>query len=280
MASGELVEYKEVKEEEPEQEVTVFAGDQLIEIARQADAVVSAMKTIIRAALAMTNEGDWSWQGNETQGYKLFLECSGSEKIGRAFGISWKIFEQPGEIFTDGHYLVSFEGEFTFKGKTITRIGSASSKDKFFWKQKAPIAPELVDKGNVRKKAYTNCIGNGIKTLLALKKITEEDLKVAGLEPSKINKVEFKSQTPQSAEEGGQAQELWTMLMEMNGGIEAQAKENLEAVTSFPSYKDKDGKKLDKPVQVAGVKDIKLLKGQRLSITYDKVKKMWAEGKK
>jgi len=265
MASGEIQEYKKLEEETPEQEVTVFTGDQLVDIARQADAYVSAMKTIIKASLAMTNENDWSWQGD-----KLYLECSGAEKIRGAFGISWKIEELPIEVFTDGHYLVSFSGEFTFRGKTISRIGSASSKDNFFWRNKAPVAPELVDKGNVRKKAYTNCIGNGVKTLLGLKKITEEDLKAAGLNPSKIQKVEFKNNVTQTAEDKDQAEELWKMLLEMNGGIEEQAKENLKDVTSF---KGRDGK------MVSGITNVAILKGQRLAITYDKVKKQYEAGK-
>lgn len=174
--------------------VPVIASETLIAIAEQAEKRADAMNKIKKVAIKLTNRFDWTDQGG-----KPYLQVSGAEKIARLFGISWRIDEPEFEKEESGHFTYSYKGYFSLAGATIEAIGTRSSKDGFFKKygydngSKHELPPSEIDKGDVKKSAYTNCIGNGITRLLGIRNMTYEDLQeFAGITSDMIGKVDYK----------------------------------------------------------------------------------------
>lgn len=135
------------------------------------------------------------------------LQVSGAEKIARLFGISWRIDEPIREELEGGHYIYTYKGYFSLAGAEIEAIGSRSSKDPFFKRyvyvngQRKELPPSEIDPGDVKKAAYTNCIGNGITRLLGLRNISYEDLeKVAGIKREQITKIKYGSKDKPTTE--------------------------------------------------------------------------------
>jgi len=160
--------------------------DKLIEVSQKAEKRLEAVQKIKLLAMKITNENDWIDEGG-----RPYLQVSGAEKIARLFGISWRVTEPEIEYGEDGHYIVRFKGEFLMGNVSIEAIGMRSSRDPFFSKKYGkPVPPEQIDKADVIKSAYTNCIGNGITRLLGIRNISWQELEKVGIKPSK--KVEFK----------------------------------------------------------------------------------------
>jgi len=180
--------------------ISPLESDKLISIAEMAEKRAEAIKKIKRQALRITNERDWVDQGG-----KPYIQASGAEKIARLFGISWRFIGEPQRFEEgNGHFRFDVSMEFVMGGSTVEVRGSRSSKDSFFttryqWDQekkervKIELPPTEIDKADVMKSAITNTIGNGISRILGIRNLTWEDLKEAGLDPSKISKVEYSS---------------------------------------------------------------------------------------
>jgi hypothetical protein len=174
--------------------LTPIADDTLMSLADQAEKRIDAMNKIKRVAIKLTNRHDWTDQGG-----KPYLQVSGAEKIARMFGISWRISEPVCETAEGGHYAYTYKGYFSLAGATIEAIGTRSSKDGFFKKYgyengtKTELPASEIDRGDVKKSAYTNCIGNGITRLLGIRNLTYEDLQeFAGLTPDMMGRVDYK----------------------------------------------------------------------------------------
>jgi hypothetical protein len=166
-----------------------IANDSLIAIAEAAEKRIDAMTKIKRLSLKMTNAHDWTDQGG-----KPYLQVSGSEKIGRLFGISWRIDEPVYEQEEGGHFGYTYKGYFTLAGVTIEAIGTRSSKDGFFKKYKdgTELPISAIDKGDVKKAAYTNLLGSGISRILGMRNLSWAELEEAGITQASISKVDFK----------------------------------------------------------------------------------------
>lgn len=166
-----------------------IADDSLLAIAEAAEKRIDAMVKIKRLSLKMTNPHDWTDQGG-----KPYLQVSGAEKIGRLFGISWRIDEPTHETEEGGHFGYTYKGYFTLAGVTIEVIGTRSSKDPFFKKYKdgTELPPSAIDKGDVKKAAYTNLLGSGITRILGLRNLTWAELETAGINKDAVSKVDFK----------------------------------------------------------------------------------------
>src|SRR3990167_1886064 len=115
----------EIGHGETTEQLPIIADDRLIEIAEKAEKRIDAVNKIKRIALRVTNHDDWV-----DQQVKPYLEVSGAEKVGRVFGISWRIGEPVLFQEEDGHFNFTYSGTFTLGGATITAIGTRSSKDK------------------------------------------------------------------------------------------------------------------------------------------------------
>jgi hypothetical protein len=174
-------------------EVPAIGDSTLIALAEQAEKRVSALNKIKRAALMATNARDWTDQAGNP-----YLQVSGSEKVARVFGIAWKIDEPLLETEESGHFAYTYKGYFTVAGATIEAIGTRSSKDGFFKKyagygdDRKELPPSEIDKGDLKKSAYTNCIGNGITRLLGLRNLTWEDLQESGITKDSVGRVDYK----------------------------------------------------------------------------------------
>ncbi len=184
----------EVIETQAETGLTPITDETLISLAEQAERRIDAMNKIKRVAIKLTNKHDWTNQGG-----KPYLQVSGAEKIARMFGISWRISEPIREDMEGGHFSYTYKGNFSLAGATIEAIGTRSSKDGFFKKysgkgdDRVELPASEIDRGDVKKSAYTNCIGNGITRLLGIRNLTYEDLQeFAGITPDMIGKVDYK----------------------------------------------------------------------------------------
>jgi len=177
-------------------DLPAIMDDQLVQIAEAAEKRIEAVKKIKQIALKVTNEHDWTDQGG-----KPYLQVSGSEKVGRLFGISWRLEEPVKEVHENGHFSYTYKGEFSFHGASIEAIGTRSSKDDFFStryqyedgeRKKINLPPSEVDSNDVKKSAFTNCLGNGITRILGIRNLTWDDLKSVGLDSSKIGRIDYK----------------------------------------------------------------------------------------
>lgn len=183
-----------VLEVQEETGLTTITDDTLISLAEQAEKRIDAMNKIKRVAIKLTNKHDWTDQGG-----KPYLQVSGAEKIARMFGISWRISEPLKEIIEGGHFSYTYKGYFSLAGATIEAIGTRSSKDGFFKKytgkgaDRTELPSSEIDAGDVKKSAYTNCIGNGITRLLGIRNLTYEDLQeFAQISKDNLARVDYK----------------------------------------------------------------------------------------
>lgn len=175
--------------------VPALADDILVRVAEQAEKRIDAVNKIKRLALRVTNAHDWTDQGG-----KPYLQVSGGEKVARLFGISWTISEPIFEAEEGGHFSYTYTGTFSLSGASIEAVGTRSSKDGFFKKygnkdedgNKTVLPPSEIDKGDVKKSAYTNLIGNGITRLLGIRNLTWEELDTAGIKKDNVGKVDYK----------------------------------------------------------------------------------------
>jgi len=186
-------DYEVMVAEVVDSSITPVASEALVELAAQAERRVEAINKIKQYSLRLTQPGDWVDQNG-----RPYLQVSGAEKIARLFGISWRIDEPIREELEGGHYIYTYKGYFSLAGAEIEAIGSRSSKDPFFKRyvyvngQRKELLPSEIDPGDVKKAAYTNCIGNGITRLLGLRNISYEDLeKVAGIKREQITHIRY-----------------------------------------------------------------------------------------
>lgn len=181
-----------------ESALPAIVDENIVDIAAHAEERLAALDKIKMVALKLTNPHDWVDEGG-----KPYLQGSGAEKVARLFGISWRIFEPTEEDIGQGHYIITYKGEFALGGAIITAIGARSSKDGFFKKyryegegnerKKIELPPSEIDKGDVKKAAYTNLLANGITRLLGIRNLTYEDLnKYAGIRQDQVSTVEYK----------------------------------------------------------------------------------------
>ena len=175
-----------------------IADENIVAIAAHAEERLEALDKIKKVALKITNANDWVDENG-----KPYLQGSGAEKVARIFGVSWRIFEPTEEDLGGGYYIITYKGEFAVGGAIISAIGTRSSKDPFFKKYKyvgqgenkerIELPASEIDKGDVKKAAYTNLLANGITRLLGIRNLTYEDLeKYAGIKQDRVTKVEYK----------------------------------------------------------------------------------------
>jgi len=257
------------------EEVTVYEGEatehdgtmpaimdeRLLVLADQAEKRIDAMNRIKRAVLKITNSSDWVDQ----QG-KPYLQVSGSEKVGRLFGISWDVDKTP--IYEEepgGHFVYVFRGKFWMDNATITAEGSRSSKDPFFSMRKGEAKPPSeIDKRDVRMAAYTNCLGNGITRLLGIRNLTWEDVKAGGIDQSKSAKIDYNQDDEKTTEKRN---DIRKWLLEIAFNEEEKAKDLLEELTTFEG---RDG-------VVKGKRAVTKLTAKQVPIVHKQVKRMYDE---
>lgn len=176
-------------------DMSLMASPSIIAVAEEAEKRMNALIKIKNVALKATNASDWVDENG-----KPYLQSSGAEKVGRIFGISWRISEPQKQELDAGHYIFTYTGEFALWGSVITAVGSRSSRDPFFkkyryqdGKERETLPASEIDQGDVKKSAYSNLLANGITRLLGIRNLTYADLEqFAGIKQEAITRVEFK----------------------------------------------------------------------------------------
>lgn len=180
-------------------DVPAIADDFLLQVADQAEKRIDAVMKIKRVSLKVTNARDWTDQNGNP-----YLQVSGSEKIANLFNISWRIDEPIYDEEADGHFTWTYRGAFSLGGRNIDAIGTRSSKDQFFNKyeyvktegkpdQRVLMPLSAIDKGDVKKAAFTNLLGNGITRILGIRNLTWDDLKeYAGITREQVTSIQYK----------------------------------------------------------------------------------------
>jgi hypothetical protein len=157
------------------------------------EAEKEAFKKVRIIALGYTRETDWVNIDGQP-----YLQESGSQGVAGPFGVSFgepkseKIWEEDAR---GKYYIIIYRAECwsTRINRRIWAEGMCSSRDLFFGKVAGTYkALEDVDERNIRYKAMTNMMNNGIKRILGLRNIQWKELIAAGLDLSKIQKVEHK----------------------------------------------------------------------------------------
>ena len=230
----------------PEDNLPMLGNDTLLQLAAKAEKQIEAIKTIKSVVLKVTNPQDWVDQNG-----RPYLQASGGEKVARIFGISWTIGEPLLETEPDGHFAYTYKGVFTLQGISIEAIGTRSSKDGFFKKygqdaqsgEKTTLPPSEIDKGDVKKSAYTNLIGNGITRLLGIRNLTWEEVIAGGIDKSKTGSVKYKGAGDQAANSDVSAtrQEYNTRIQEalirLYGDDKAKMKAKVIELTAWTNKK-------------------------------------------
>jgi hypothetical protein len=195
--------------------------------------------------------------------------------VARLFGISWRIDEPFLEVDEDRHFSYTYKGYFSLGSAEIEAVGARTSRDGFFnkrWRdgEQIELPPSEIDRNDVKKSAYTNCLGNGITRLLGLRNMRWEDLATAGIKKDDVAGVNYgKPEMSDGAKD--QKEEIRRMVLEMTGNDPAQAKDLLEVLTRFEG---RDGN------MVPGRKSIDKLSEKQIPPTYKRVKQEYEKWQK
>lgn len=169
------------------------ASDTDLELAiKNAERTEKLIAKIKQIAIKATNQNDWVDMEGEP-----YLQSSGAEKIARLFGISWRIVKGPTkEMSTDENgsfFIYSYTGEFSMGSKTIEITGTCSQKDKFFGKKQGKLKLlSEIDECSIIKKAQTNMVVRGIKTILGIRNLTWAEIRGGGVTQSATAAVSYK----------------------------------------------------------------------------------------
>jgi hypothetical protein len=242
-----------------------LGADNLLQMAAKAEKMVEAINRIKRAALKVTNERDWTNQNGNP-----YLQVSGSEKVARLFGISWRIDPPQFTTEDDGHYSYTYKGYFDLGPASIEFEGSRGSKDAWYSKAHGKDVPvSEIDKNDVKKAALTNTIGNGVTRILGIRNLSWDDLKEAGLDVSKIGKVEYTK-----PEMSGEAKDLKVEMEKMLAEMSGNDKETIgNLVYKYTSFTDKTGK------EVSGKTSLMGLTEKSIPVVYGKIKEAYGKWK-
>jgi len=204
-------ENKEIKEEIPvEVKDLVKTEGGSIEKAEGVLEQLERRNLLLDRAMAMsigkTNKRDWVNMGG-----KPYLQIGGSVKVARLWGIGIsnvkgvKVAEKDEK---GDYYRYKFSADFQIPGELPQEgHGACTSRDKFFGqlsekkdKQTGEILQAArfkesweIDENNIEKKAYTNCLNNGIKQVTGLRDATWDEVAMYAKGSSEVAKVDYQA---------------------------------------------------------------------------------------
>jgi len=203
--------------------------DNTDDIIAAAERRISNLQKVITLALRITNITDWvDFSG------KPFLGSSGCQKVARLFGVCWREMKTEKNISSDEKgqfYFYKTTSLFYLKGKNdlIEATGTCSSKDQFFAKSGGEMRPmSEIDETNILKSSVTNCISNGITSLLGLKNLTWEQIKAGGIDTTKTAKVNYASGGAGGGKISEAQRKRLFAIMKTAGGTEEKLKTYLK----------------------------------------------------
>lgn len=184
--------------EQENKEVVIVNNDQnsladtTDDIIASAERRIANLQKVITLALKITNDNDWvDFQG------KPYLQSSGAQKVARLFGVCWREMKTEkirSEDEKGSFYFYKTTALFYLNGKNdlVEATGTCSQKDKFFSSAGGQTKPvSEIDETNIMKSAITNCISNGVTSLLGLKNLTWDQVRSGGID--KVSKVNYAS---------------------------------------------------------------------------------------
>ena len=270
----------EIKEEaiEPEEGMPIISipsKDRFLEIEKEIDRLeknIEFYNRIKTVSLKLTKPSDWIDQGGNP-----YLMDRGAENVAIAWGVDIsdiKLKQEWAEDENGRYYAFIASGKAYSKklGRYVEDIGVCSQRDRFFGMTKGGLKPiEEVDMANIRRKAVTNLYTRLIKRVIGLMNVTFDDLKIAGIDITKISKIEYRGGTQKieaTEADKKKQKELWDLLLQYTGGADEVARDVLKKQSSFEA---KDGK------SVEGKDDVKYLTGKWLNFTLKKIKGLVSE---
>ena len=234
---------------------------------------VQAWKRVLISALKLTKPLDWS---NQISGDREvpYLEASGAEAVGSIFGIS--ILNEEKEKVTGrdekgDYYIWVYKGTafFPLTGKQLITEGICSSRHDLFAKVGGELRPlEDIDETDIMITARRKLYRNAVVELLGLRNVDWEQLSQAGISKDKVQRIERKSKSRESAElteeVKKQRKAIGDMMRAMFGEEKETCRTELKRITA---YTKKDGG------EVPGVETLDGMSQRKLEVTYDKVKR-------
>ena len=253
-----MQENKEIKEEIPvEVKELVKTEGGSIEKAEGMLEQLERRNLLLDRAMAMsigkTNKRDWVSMGG-----KPYLQIGGSVKVARLWGIGISNVINSGKIEEKdekgSYYRYKFTADFQIPGELPQEgHGACTSRDKFFGqlsekkdKQTGEILQKKgfkesweIDENNIEKKAYTNCLNNGIKQVTGLRDATWDEIALYAKGSGEVGKVEY--QKGKQAKEGDK-KSSGDMLAQMDKWVDNIAyfhiKQNDEGVMEVVEVKN------------------------------------------
>lgn len=238
-------------------------------------------KQIKVLSLKLTKEADWVFQDKQP-----YLMDRGAEQIGIAWGVD--IPARPGDKIeveviekedSKGKYKLYMAKGSAYSKKldrTVSDIGTCSERDKFFtMAQGKPIELHKVDVTNLYKKAVTNLHNRLIKRVTGIINADLDDLKEAGLDVSKIAKIEYKkgqkkADSRLSKEDLNKREEMYNLALEIAQGDEKRAQNIISDASKFT--------KGEKEYKVTDVKQLRT--SGWIKATHNKISKLYEEANK
>jgi hypothetical protein len=173
------------------QPIRIMAADPAMSLEEQisrAEKYVELQVKMRNLAIRATNINDWIDQEG-----KPYLQWTGTAKVAAIFGVTYHTREYLREKQTDqkGEYLVfTCMGDVSWQNRSVPEVGMASSRDSFFGvrsrkdsagnSEKYFLPLSEIDQTNLKKKATTNFLNRGLKSLLGFAPTWEEVSEATG----------------------------------------------------------------------------------------------------
>lgn len=171
--------------------------DALIAAAEKIDALGKALDKFRTFVLQRALPGDWvSFKEKGSDEETLELIGAATDRIAAALGVSfvdWRDYKESGNDEKGAWYIWYYECTTTWQGRRIERVtGRAGSRDRFFGMAHGALKPLAdVNEGDIRTAARRNCMKEGVKLMLGLRRIPKSAAAKMGLDVSKVRSVEF-----------------------------------------------------------------------------------------
>jgi len=215
---------------------------------------MEAQGRIRKACINMLNVHDLVDQDG-----KPYLMWTGTAKIASAFGVSYDTPRFTQEIVSDdkGEFInIQCETTVRYAGRSVPEIGSCSTHDQFFaqrskWdaqthkSEKYFLPLSEIDINDIKKKALTNALNRGLKSLLGMSFSWDEIAAATGNKITQSLCVQVrhgkgtqggKTEAPQTADAKSK---VWKMLLEMADGDTDLASKSLARLTTWKNRENK-----------------------------------------
>lgn len=201
MSKAEVMDTTKDLEVVPSSELEAFGSDavqRIIALSEQVEPLGKALDKIRTFILGRALPGDFvEFKGDEGGEPYIELVGAGADRIAATVGISfvdWNDWKEAGTDEIGAWYNWYYRCRATFQGRSVEVVGRAGSRDKFFGFAYGKFKDlSEVKEGDIRTAARRNCMKEGVKVMLGLRRIPKSSAATMGLDLSKLKSVEFGS---------------------------------------------------------------------------------------